>query len=184
MKPAKPLITIFGGARCKPGAAEYRAALKLGRLLAKRGFTVVCGGYGGTMEAASRGAREAGGEIIGVTVELFRGRPNEFITQERRTPDLYRRLKHLIHKSAGYIALRGGMGTLVEVTLTLNQIGARILPPRPVVLLGDCWPPVLKAWKRHLAIEPRFLQCVRFAGSPAEAVGWLDKGVQQNTSRS
>ena len=177
MKSAKPLITIFGGARCEPGAAEYRAALKLGRLLAKRGFTVVCGGYGGTMEAVSRGAHEAGGEVIGVTVELFRGSPNRFVTQERRAPDLYQRLKRLIHKSAGYVALRGGMGTLAEVTLTLNQIGARILPPRPVVLLGDCWPPVLKVWKRHLAIEPRYLQCVRVAASPDDAVRRLDKGV-------
>ena len=178
MMPTKPLITVFGSGRCKSDAAEYSDTLRLGQLLAGRGFTVVCGGYGGTMEAVSRGAREAGGEVIGVTVELFRGAPNRFVTQEHRTPDLYRRLKRLIHKSAGYIALLGGMGTLAEVTLVLNQIGARILPLRPVVLLGDCWPPVLKAWKRHLAIEPRFLQCVRFATSPDKAVRRLVESVK------
>ncbi|MCX7824899.1 MAG: LOG family protein, partial [Verrucomicrobiae bacterium] len=169
----KRLITVFGGGHCKSGAAEYRAAFRLGQRLAETGFTVVCGGYRGTMEAVSRGARSAGGKVIGVTVELFRGGANEFLTREHRAPDLYRRLRRLIHRSSGYVALRGGMGTLAEVTLTLNQIGAAILPRRPVVLLGDCWPPVLKVWKRRLAIVPRYLHCVRFATSPDEAVDLL-----------
>ena len=170
MTPVKPLITVFGGSRCKPDAAEYRDAVILGRLLAGRGFTVVCGGYGGTMEAVSRGAREAGGKVMGVTVELFRGTPNDFITQEHRAPDLYRRLQRLIHSSAGYVALRGGMGTLAEVAIVLNQLGAGILPPRPMILLGGCWPPVLGAWKQNLAVKPRDLQWVHFAGSPEDAV--------------
>jgi len=64
----KTLITVFGGSRCSTDSAEYRDAVKLGRLLAGQGFTVVCGGYGGVMEAVSRGARAAGGEVLGITL--------------------------------------------------------------------------------------------------------------------
>ena len=64
-------ITVFGGSRCGPESAEYKEALKLGRLLVEAGFDVCSGGYAGVMEAISRGAHEAGGHVIGVTMVLL-----------------------------------------------------------------------------------------------------------------
>ncbi|MBV9547264.1 MAG: LOG family protein, partial [Chloroflexi bacterium] len=85
-------ITIFGGSRVLPDSAEYAAARQLGENLAEHGFEVVTGGYSGVMEAVSRGAKERGGRVIGVTVEVvartFERVPNEFLDQEVQTAAL------------------------------------------------------------------------------------------------
>ncbi|MBI5395851.1 MAG: LOG family protein [Verrucomicrobia bacterium] len=169
----KKLISIFGGSQCGPDDVEYRDALALGRLLAARGFTVVCGGYSGVMEAVSRGAREAGGEVIGITL-AFRQKPgNPFLSRAEPAANLFDRLRGLIEQSSGYVALRGGMGTVVEVTLVWNHFLLKLLPPRPLVLLGDCWPPVVESWKQHLVVEERELRWVRFAPTPEDAVAHI-----------
>lgn len=166
----KQLITVFGGSRCGPDSAEYRDAMKLGRLLAAQGFTVVCGGYGGVMEAVSRGARAAGGEVLGITLAQKAAAPNEHLTRAHPTPDLYERLRGLIQQSVGYIALRGGMGTVAEVAVVWNKFLLRALSPRPLVLLGDCWPPVIAALRQHLPVEERDVQWIQFAATPEDAV--------------
>ena len=165
----KYFITVFGGSQCGPDDAEYRDALRLGRLLAERGFTVVCGGYSGVMEAVSRGAREAGGEAIGVTLADRQARPNEYLTRQQPAPDLFERLRGLILQSSGFVALRGGLGTIVEVCLVWNLFLLRTLTPRPLVLLGDCWPPVVEAWRQHLPVEETHQQWIQFASVPDEA---------------
>ncbi len=65
------IVTIFGGAKCKEGSPEYDEALSVGRLLAEAGFTICTGGYLGVMEAASRGAREGGGRVLGIIMNQF-----------------------------------------------------------------------------------------------------------------
>jgi uncharacterized protein (TIGR00725 family) len=74
-------ITVFGGSRCGPEAAEYQEALRLGRLLVEAGFEVCSGGYAGVMEAISRGAHEAGGHIVGVTMTQFKSKPNPYLNR-------------------------------------------------------------------------------------------------------
>ncbi len=170
MPTTPPIITVFGGSRCRPGEAEYHEALLLGRLLAARGLTVACGGYSGVMEAVSRGAREAGGEVVGMTLAPFGKSANPFVTRERPSQDLYERLRRLIHESEGFIAVRGGLGTVAEVVVVWNQFLLGTLPPRPLVLLGDCWPPVIESWKKHLVVGPRDLKWVQLASSPEDAV--------------
>src|SRR5687767_12664147 len=86
-------ITVFGGSRCGPDAAEYREALKLGRLLVEAGFDVCSGGYSGVMEAISRGAHEAGGHVIGVTMEQFKSPPNRYLKKIEPSADFYARLQ-------------------------------------------------------------------------------------------
>jgi uncharacterized protein (TIGR00730 family) len=175
----KRLITIFGGSRCAPDAAEYRDGIKLGRLLAGRGFTVVCGGYGGVMEAVSRGAREAGGDVLGITLAKTAAAPNEYLSRAIPAPDLYERLRRLIHQSVGYIALRGGMGTVAEVAIVWNKFLLNALSPRPLVLLGDCWPPVMASLRQHMPIEERDMKWIQFASSPQEALEVLDELLPQ-----
>ncbi|HXI93207.1 MAG TPA: LOG family protein, partial [Blastocatellia bacterium] len=115
-------ITVFGGSRCGPDAAEYKEALRLGRLLVEAGFDVCSGGYAGVMEAISRGAHEAGGHVIGVTMEQFKSAPNPYLKKIEPSADFYARLQILIRDSAGYIALRGGMGTVTEISLVWNKL--------------------------------------------------------------
>lgn len=136
-------ITVFGGSQPKPGEPAYQDALRLGKLLAQAGYTILNGGYIGTMEAVSRGAAEAGGHIIGVTCdEIEAWRPtkaNPWVSEDWHFPSLRERLFTLIENGDGYLALPGGVGTLAEVTLTWNLLLTHILPPRPLVLIGTGW---------------------------------------------
>lgn len=74
-------VTVFGGSRCGPDSEEYKEALRLGRLLVEAGFDVASGGYAGVMEAISRGAHEAGGHVIGVTMNQFKSAPNPYLNR-------------------------------------------------------------------------------------------------------
>jgi uncharacterized protein (TIGR00725 family) len=164
------IVTIFGGSRCDESSLEYAQALRVGELLADAGFTICTGGYAGVMEAASRGAHERGGRVIGITMNQFKSAPNRFLTEKIPSAHFYERLQRLILQSVGYIALRGGMGTVTEISLVWNKIQTRVLDPRPLVLLGDCWPPVVQAWQSTLAVTDTDVDILNFAMTPEEAV--------------
>ncbi|NPV56306.1 MAG: hypothetical protein HPY76_06515, partial [Anaerolineae bacterium] len=114
-------VTIFGGAAPKPGEPAYLEAERLGRLLAQQGDTVLTGGYIGTMEAASKGAADADGHVIGVTCEEIESwrlvAPNAWVTEERRFEKLSDRLQELVLACDAAIALPGGVGTLAEIAM-------------------------------------------------------------------
>ncbi len=141
------IVTIFGGSKCREGDPEYAQAREIGAGSAEAGFTICTGGYLGVMEAASRGAREKGGRVLGIVMNQFKAEPNRFLTDKVATDHFYDRLQHLITRSVGFIAIKGGMGTVVELSLVWNKLMTRVLEPRPLVLLGDRWPPVVKAWE-------------------------------------
>lgn len=136
-------ISVFGGSQPKEGDATYAEAMELGRLLAQRGHIVLTGGYIGTMEAVSRGAREAGGHVIGVTcedIETWRKvRANSWVMEEVRRKTLIERLHTLIHESDAALALPGGPGTLTEISLMWNLMVVESLHRRPLILIGDGW---------------------------------------------
>jgi len=166
-------ITVFGGSRCGPDAAEYKEALRLGRLLVEAGFDVCSGGYAGVMEAISRGAHESGGHVIGVTMEQFKSAPNPYLKKIEPSADFYARLQTLIRDSAGYIALRGGMGTVTEISLVWNKLVMNVLPQRPLILLGECWPRVIDCLRRHLVVSDDDMTHLTFAANAEEAVAVL-----------
>jgi len=164
------IVTIFGGSKCREPDLEYAQAQRVGQLLAEAGFTICTGGYLGVMEAASRGAHERGGRVIGITMNQFKGEPNRYLTEKVPTAHFYERLQLLITRSVGFIALRGGMGTVTELSLVWNKLQTRVIEPRPLVLLGDCWPPVVKEWQRHLVVSDDDVKALDFAKTPEEAV--------------
>ena len=175
------IVTIFGGSKCGEDCAEYAEARRAGQLLAEAGFTICTGGYLGVMEAASRGAHERGGRVLGVVMNQFKKEPNRFLTDKVATPHFYDRLQHLIVRSVGFVALRGGMGTVTELSLVWNKIQTRVIEPRPLVLLGDCWPPVVEAWRKHLVVSEEDVRILDLAATPEEAVGIIldkSKGVR------
>lgn len=136
-------ITVFGGSQPKPGDPAYQDALRLGILLAQKGYIVLNGGYIGTMEALSRGAAQVGGHVIGVTcdqIEAWRPvKANPWVTEVWHYSSLRERIFALIENCDAFLALPGGVGTLAEVLLTWNLLLTHILPPRPVILIGSGW---------------------------------------------
>lgn len=169
------IVTIFGGSKCGEDSPEYAEAHRAGELLAEAGFTICTGGYAGVMEAASRGAHERGGRVIGMTMNQFKSEPNRYLTEKIPSAHFYERLQRLITQSVGYIALRGGMGTVTEISLVWNKLQTRVLEPRPLVLLGDCWPPILKAWQQHLAVSDDDVNLLKLARTPEEAVTIINR---------
>src|SRR5919199_6130890 len=164
------IVTIFGGSKCGEESAEYEQARRAGQLLAEAGFVICTGGYLGIMEAASRGAREKGGRVLGIVMNQFKAEPNRYLTDKVATAHFYERLQHLITRSVGFIALRGGMGTVTEVSLALNKMQTRVIEPRPLVLLGECWPSVVECWKKYLVVSDQDVKLLDFAATPEEAV--------------
>ena len=169
-KDGERIVTIFGGSKCRESDLEYAQAQRVGELLAEAGFTICTGGYLGVMEAASRGAHQRGGRVIGITMNQFKGEPNRYLTEKVPTAHFYERLQLLITRSVGFIALRGGMGTVTELSLVWNKLQTHVIEPRPLVLLGDCWPPVVKQWQRYLAVSDEDVKALDFATTPEDAV--------------
>jgi uncharacterized protein (TIGR00725 family) len=170
-------VTVFGGSRCGPATTEYREALKLGRLLVEAGFDVASGGYAGVMEAISRGAHEAGGQVIGVTMSQFKSAPNPYLKKIEPSADFYARLQTLILQSVGYIALRGGMGTVTEISLVWNKLVMNVLPRRPLILLGECWPGAIECLRNHLVISDSDMEHLTFVTTAEAAVTVLSKAL-------
>jgi uncharacterized protein (TIGR00730 family) len=170
-------ITVFGSSQPKPGSAAYEQARQVGRLLAQAGFTVVNGGYGGTMQGTSQGAVEAGGEAVGITCALFDrlgAGGNPYLSQAIDTPDLFARLRRLAEQGQGYIVLGGGIGTLLELFLVWNLLASGALD-RPCVLLGAHWRGVLDALERGTEVEPRHTAMLHLVDTPHEAVALLKR---------
>jgi len=163
------IVTIFGGAKCTEGDTEYLEAKRLGGLLAEAGFTICTGGYLGVMEAASRGAREAGGRVLGIVMNQFKGEPNRFLTDKVATDHFYDRLQNLITRSVGFVAFRGGMGTVTEISLVWNKLQTKVLPYRPLVLVGSSWHGVVSAWRENLAVSEEDVSLLNFADDATAA---------------
>ncbi len=163
------IVTIFGGSRCREDSAEYKEAKAVGARLAEAGFTICTGGYLGVMEAASRGAREAGGRVLGIVMNQFKGEPNRYLTDKVATDHFYDRLQNLIQRSVGFVALRGGMGTVTEISLVWNKLQTGVIEKRPLVLLGDCWKPVVECWKENLVVSQSDVALLDFADNAEEA---------------
>jgi uncharacterized protein (TIGR00730 family) len=163
------IVTIFGGSKCTEKSPEYLQAKELGGRLAEAGFTICTGGYLGVMEAASRGAREKGGRVLGIVMNQFKSEPNRYLTDKVATDHFYDRLQNLITRSVGFVALRGGMGTVTEISLVWNKLQTRVLNKRPLVLLGDCWKEVVGAWQENLVVSDSDVSFLDFAQNAEEA---------------
>jgi uncharacterized protein (TIGR00730 family) len=171
------IVTIFGGSKCDEESEEYRQALELGRLLAERGYTICTGGYLGVMEGASRGARERGGHVLGIVMNQFKSEPNRYLTDKVASAHFYERLQNLIERSVGFIALRGGAGTVTEMSLVWNKLQTRVIEPRPLALLGDCWAKVIESFRENLVVSEQDVSLLSFVKTPEEAVRVIEESV-------
>ena len=171
------IAVVFGSNSPQDGESDYAAARELGRLLAQAGYVVATGGYFGTMEAASRGAKEAGGYVIGVTTSLFdntRLHPNVYLDEEIKLPTLFQRLHHLVTLADAWVALPGGIGTLSEVALTWSLLQVGEMQRRPFVLVGEQWRTTIGAFSTDYYVRPQHRQLLRYAEHVGQVIELLN----------
>jgi uncharacterized protein (TIGR00725 family) len=138
-------VAVFGSSDGHEGEADYELARSVGRKLAKLGYAVINGGYGGTMEASARGAKEAGGATIGVTCAIWKSRANRYVDRCVQTEDLWRRVATLLELgTAGCVALPGATGTLLELVAAWEFTCKHLCPRRPLVCVGAFWRPLVE----------------------------------------
>ena len=133
----RPGVTIFGSARIRSGHPTYAAARETGRMFAQAGLAVVTGGGPGVMEAANRGAQEAGGVSVGFNIELpHEQRPNDYLDISHTFRHFYVRKVMLVKASEGFVLFPGGFGTLDELFEALTLMQTNKVLDFPVVLVG------------------------------------------------
>jgi len=178
MKPRVKIVTVFGSSRPLESNNEYTIARELGNELAKKGFSICNGGYGGVMEAVSRGAHDAGGRAIGVTARFFKATANKWLDKEIRVKSWRDRLFELIDRGDGYVVCAGGTGTLVELAVVWEMMNKSVTAQKPVIVLGDFWKPVIdRVREAESGPESPWIErqssLIQFAGSPSRAAGML-----------
>lgn len=172
-------VTVFGGSQPGPGSEAYQQAYHLGAQLGSQGWTVLTGGYIGTMEAVSKGASENGGHVIGVTcdeIEDWRPvGPNPWVEEELRFPTLRQRLYALIDECDAALALPGGIGTLAEIGAAWAHNQTQAGAKRPLILIGPGWQNTFATFIDELGeyVQPEDQRLIQFVPDPEAATARL-----------
>ncbi|MDF1496671.1 MAG: TIGR00730 family Rossman fold protein [Patescibacteria group bacterium] len=175
-------VTFFGSARTNPKAKEYKMAVELGKMCAKAGYTVITGGGPGIMEAGNKGAFEAGGESVGIDIELpTEQRRNGFVTRAMGFHYFFTRKVMLSASAQAYVFFPGGFGTMDEAMemITLVQTG-KIPKIVPCIFIGrDHWQPfkdwVTKSLYKNKYINKADLDLMQIVDTPEEAFKIIKK---------
>lgn len=174
-------VSIFGSARTPPENSTYQAAQETGAMLARAGLAVITGGGPGIMEAANRGAFEAGGTSIGCNIELpFEQRPNQYLTHSLTFNYFFVRKTMFVKYSTAFIIFPGGFGTLDELFESLTLIQTKKIRNFPVVLFNKQYWSGMIQWIQEVMlpennISEADLQLLYLTDSPAEAVDIVKK---------
>jgi uncharacterized protein (TIGR00730 family) len=172
----RPAVSIFGSARIKPDSREYADARKVGRGFAEHGWAVITGGGPGVMEAANRGAKEAGGLSVGFNIELPHEQgPNAYLDIEYTFKHFYARKVCFVKPAEGFVIFPGGFGTLDELFEALTLIQTGKAENFPVVLIDtDYWEEMISWCRKELLadgmISPEDLELLHTTDDLDEAV--------------
>ncbi|OQY08006.1 MAG: Rossman fold protein, TIGR00730 family [Desulfobacteraceae bacterium 4572_123] len=178
-----PAVSIFGSARIAPNTSCYKKTEKIAALFAKNNFAVVTGGGGGVMEAANKGAAEAGGTSVGLNIHLpFEQKPNPFANITMEFKYFFIRKVMFIKYASAYVVMPGGFGTMDELFEVLTLIQTRRIKQFPVILVGsDYWTGLLDWIKSRLlaeqSISPENLDLFQIMDDPEEIVRTIQKVV-------
>ncbi len=171
-----PAVSVFGSARTSPDSPEYRLGVEVGRALVEAGYGVITGGGPGTMEAANRGALEAGGASVGLGIELpFEAGLNEYVDLGVNFRYFFARKTMFVKYACGFIVLPGGFGTLDELFEAVTLVQTQKVTSFPIVLVGrEYWGGLLD-WLRGTAaaagtLSERDLALLTLVDGAAEAV--------------
>jgi uncharacterized protein (TIGR00730 family) len=172
-------VAVFGSARSRPGDRDYQLAYDMGHAIAEAGFPVITGGGPGDMEGANKGARDAGGESIGISIELPNEKPNPYVTRSLSFRYFFVRKVMFVKYSLAFVILPGGFGTLDELFEAVTLVQTAKVDPFPVILAGDdgYWDGLVD-WVRKTVV-PRGMvsmneaNILKRADTPAEVLALL-----------
>jgi uncharacterized protein (TIGR00730 family) len=176
-----PAVTIYGSARVKEDDPLYRLGEELGRRFAQAGYAVITGGGPGLMEAANKGALEAGGTSVGLTIDLPEEQPsNKYHTIGLHFHHFFVRKVMLVKYATAFVLLPGGFGTLDELFETVTLIRTQKIRPFPVFLAGRDYWEGLYAWLSNQTvgkgyIDPEDMGSLAILDDPAEIVARVDE---------
>lgn len=174
-----PAVTIFGSARAKPEHKDYQQAVAIGRLLGEAGYTIITGGGPGIMEAANKGAREAGTTSIGLNIELpFEQHINPYVDISMEFRYFFARKTMLVKYSQAIIVLPGGFGTMDELFESLTLIQTGKIHNYPVVLFdSDYWSGLIDWLKKTMALRGKIaapdLDLIYLTDSPEDVSRYI-----------
>ncbi len=178
-----PAVSIFGSARTLPEDPLYLKAEKIAALFAENNFTVITGGGGGVMEAANKGAAEAGGKSVGLNIQLpFEQVPNPYANLQLEFKYFFIRKVMFVKYAAAYVVLPGGFGTLDELFEVTTLIQTRRVKPFPIILVGgEFWSGMIQWIKNQLLnnqkISPKDIDLLQIIDEPEEIVETVKKFV-------
>jgi len=176
-------VTIFGSARVKPDDLYYKKTEKMARLLVQDGFSVITGGGGGIMEAANKGAGEAGGRSVGMNIQLpFEQKPNPYANINIHYKYFFIRKVMFVKYAVAYVILPGGFGTMDELFEALTLIQTKKIKSFPLILMGsEYWQGLLDWLKKTMLqegkISPADLDLIQVVDEPEEVVKLIKKYV-------
>ena len=176
-------VTIFGSARVKPDDIYYQKTENLTRLLVQNGFSVITGGGGGIMEAANKGASEAGGKSVGMNIQLpFEQKPNSYANIHLHYKYFFIRKVMFVKYAVAYVILPGGFGTMDELFEALTLIQTKKIKSFPLILMGsEYWRGLVDWMKKNMLqegkISPADLDLIQIVDEPEEVVKLIKKYV-------
>lgn len=168
-------VTVFGSSQPKPETLDYKSAYNLGLNLARLNLNVCTGGYFGIMEAVSKGANEGGVKVTGVTLPVFGGKPNSYITKEIGCTSLFERVEKLISLGDAFVVFPGGTGTLVELALVWELRNKGLMSDKPVAVVGGFWDEFVNFIDKRMVFENRQTGIVKICQDEIEAINYLRK---------
>ena len=178
-----PAVSIFGSARIEPDDVVYKKTEQIAALFVKHNFAVITGGGGGVMEAANKGALEAGGTSVGLNIILpFEQKPNQYANIKLDFNYFFIRKVMFVKYAHAYIIMPGGFGTLDELFEAVTLIQTHRIKPLPVILVGsDYWSGLIEWIKSRLLedkrISPEDLDILQVMDEPEEIVKTVTKTV-------
>jgi uncharacterized protein (TIGR00730 family) len=179
----KQAVTIFGSAKVRPDDPYYKKAEHLARGLVANGFSVITGGGPGIMEAANKGAAEAGGQSVGLNIRLpYEQKPNPYANILLEYKYFFVRKVMFVKYAVAYVILPGGFGTMDELFEALTLIQTKRIKPFPVVIMGSEYWKGLTDWLRNTMlrndkIDESDLDIIHITDDPDEAVRHIKKFV-------
>jgi len=150
---ACPRLAAFGSSRIGPQTTVYQDVFRLSKKIALAGWSGATGGHQGMMAAFSEGMHAGGGHIRGITLERFPTPPDNTLSEEIRARNFFDRMGVMIEQSDAWLVLPGGLGTLAELAMTWDLLAIRVLEPRPLLLYGDMWKPIVDTLSGQLILS-------------------------------
>ena len=183
-----PCVSIFGSARTNEKSEYYNLAVNVAKSIVKSGYGVITGGGPGIMEAANKGAREAGGISVGLNIELpFEQKQNTYIDSDKSLDFDYFFVRKVmfVKYSQGFVVMPGGVGTLDELFEAITLIQTKKIEKFPIILVGKTYWSGLIDWiekvllDKHKAISPEDMDLIHLVDSPSQVTKILDSFYKQ-----